>query len=736
VYDLLSIVPCVSPLFTVHQHTDGSIFLIGEHQRLAFTDQRFACVLLNVNGQRSGAQIIDDLSAKFAEHELLFVLDDLLSKGRLVDAKSSGDLALSTWCGSVDSTSLPTPASGQSIGIVHADETELPELAPALRGAGLRVCDDASVRVLIARDFLEPRLRKTLKALVAEGISVIPFKPTGRIIWLGPALCSDPPGPCWDCLQLRLERNRPVEHFLGRGLGPLALPLPPAPVVPLTRQIAASFAALAAKVALSHPARWADLRRTLTTLELPGFLQQRHPVIRRPQCPSCGDPDLERRNMEAPVEIRGALRIGNEPGGHRTVAPEETFSRCEHLISPVTGVIATFGPVKRADHPLRPVFGASYYVCPAPNEPPEMGDVFSRPAFGKGRTSAQARTSALAEAIERYAALWTGSEPHFRTTARELGQDALTPDQLLNFSERQYAERPILPTADWRHSAPQPFSETLTLDWTPCWSLTHQRRRYVPTSYAFNHVPIAPHERVCPFNPNGAAAGNCLEEAILQGFLELAERDAVALWWYNRLSVPGVDLGSFDDDYLSRVQSHYAALGWDLWALDLSQDLGLPTFAALALQRGSGRFLVGFGCHFDPLIAVERAITEVHQSYDPGSTGPAAWMLSDLEDPSFVHPNPLLPPRRRDGRAHAWPRDIGEEVHQCIARGAACGLETLVLDYSRADLVLKTVKVIVPGLRHVWRRLGPGRLYDVPVKLGRRSEPLVEGALNPLTLRV
>jgi ribosomal protein S12 methylthiotransferase accessory factor len=63
-------------------------------------------------------------------------------------------------------------------------------------------------------------------------------------------------------------------------------------------------------------------------------------------------------------------------------------------------------------------------------------------------------------------------------------------------------------------------------------------------------------------------------------------------------------------------------------------------------------------------------------------------------------------------------------------------METIVLDYSRPDLVLSTVKVVVPGLRHIWRRLGPGRLYDVPVTLGDRRQPLTEDQLNPLTLMV
>jgi ribosomal protein S12 methylthiotransferase accessory factor len=41
------------------------------------------------------------------------------------------------------------------------------------------------------------------------------------------------------------------------------------------------------------------------------------------------------------------------------------------------------------------------------------------------------------------------------------------------------------------------------------------------------------------------------------------------------------------------------------------------------------------------------------------------------------------------------------------------------------------MRVIVPGMRHFWRRLGPGRLYDVPVQMGLRKEPLSEEAMNP-----
>jgi oxazoline/thiazoline synthase len=32
----------------------------------------------------------------------------------------------------------------------------------------------------------------------------------------------------------------------------------------------------------------------------------------------------------------------------------------------------------------------------------------------------------------------------------------------------------------------------------------------------------------------------------------------------------------------------------------------------------------------------------------------------------------------------------------------------------------------VPGLRHFYIRFAPGRLYDVPVKLGHLDQPLTE----------
>jgi hypothetical protein len=39
--------------------------------------------------------------------------------------------------------------------------------------------------------------------------------------------------------------------------------------------------------------------------------------------------------------------------------------------------------------------------------------------------------------------------------------------------------------------------------------------------------------------------------------------------------------------------------------------------------------------------------------------------------------------------------------------------------------------VLAPGMRHFYKRFAPGRLYDVPVRMGLLDKPLREGELTP-----
>ena len=59
----------------------------------------------------------------------------------------------------------------------------------------------------------------------------------------------------------------------------------------------------------------------------------------------------------------------------------------------------------------------------------------------------------------------------------------------------------------------------------------------IPTAYCYYRYPQADGHNFCRGDSNGNAAGSSLEEAIVQGFMELVERDCIALWWYSHTNL-------------------------------------------------------------------------------------------------------------------------------------------------------------------------------------------------------
>ena len=107
------------------------------------------------------------------------------------------------------------------------------------------------------------------------------------------------------------------------------------------------------------------------------------------------------------------------------------------------------------------------------------------------------------------------------------------------------------------------------------------------------------------------------------------------------------------------------------------------------------------------------------------------WKTARLADCSWLAPAEDAPLRKASHYRVIETADMREDVEYCRTRVEAGGMEFLVLDQTRPDIGMPVVRVIVPGLRHFWERLAPGRLYDVPVSMGRRSRPLAEADINP-----
>ncbi len=459
--------------------------------------------------------------------------------------------------------------------------------------------------------------------------------------------------------------------------------------------------------------------------------------------------------------LESRLKAVNRDNGYRVVSPEVTLEKYGHHVSPITGAVTMLervGPAATAgsgadDGPMpMHVYIAGHNLARRHRSLAQLRGDLRNMSSGKGASDIQARASGLCEGLERYSGVYRGDEHRRRSSARRLGASAVSLESCLLFSERQYRERDASNARKSHYNfVPVPLDPDREIEWTPVWSLTRNEPRYLPTAFCYFNAPLPDGEPFCIGDSNGNAAGNTLEEAVLQGFLELVERDAVALWWYNRVQRPGVDLESFADPYLDRVRTYLRDQGRELWVIDLTSDLGIPVFAALSRETNGGeeRIVPGFGAHVDPHVALLRAVTEMNQMLSnlpeglsqPG-TGDNAddqevldWLRSaTVANQPYLLPDPAAERRGATSYPRSWSDDVAEDVRRCQALVEGQGMEMMVLDQTRPEIGLPVVKVIVPGLRHFWARYAPGRLYDVPVKLGWLPSPTSETELNPIPM--
>ena len=467
---------------------------------------------------------------------------------------------------------------------------------------------------------------------------------------------------------------------------------------------------------------------------------------RLPQCSSCGDPTL---GVPGP-DVTPVSRPRPAGTGYRIVPPEDTLSRYARLVSPLVGVVRRIDkvPVEGTDRVHVYTAGHAHHYGSGWALREDRRDH----SGGKGTTDAAARASALGESLERFSSVHRGDEHVTMARRSQLGPDALTPADLLHFSAAQYRAREA-----WNAGPGKGFQwvperyDNQVIAWSWARDLGRGGVRAVPAAYVY-HGYGGWGARYCEGDSNGLAGGNCVEEAILQGFLELVERDAVALWWYTRAPRPEARL-PMDDPWVRDMVGWLGRMERDVWALDLTTDLGIPTFATVsALRRDEGQDIVfGFGAHLDARIAQTRALAELAQMV-PHVLRPAEerrrHLLPDFEDAvrwwdeATLVGEPWLLPARHAAR---WPLppsrpggsgDLRDDVATCVERAASVGCDVLVHDLTRPDVGFPVVKVIVPGLRHFWRRLGPGRLYDVPPRLGWVERAPSEEEMNPRSVFV
>jgi ribosomal protein S12 methylthiotransferase accessory factor len=723
-----------APNFTAYVLPPDVVCLYSEDRKF-FLHGELYCALAAAIGKtgKSAPNLIGELARIFPPDNIEEALKRLIERRYVVAASPSSD---GTVTGYWASLGLPPEVAESNLAncrvrIEAIDVRGAAQLSSALTELGVNIVKRSpDLTITLVNDYLEQRLAELNKQRVSDKTPWLLVQPSGVFPLVGPLL--DPAQTaCWTCLFDRMIRNREIKGFLDRGAARAVA------VSPLANNVfgqnAIQFAAVEIAKAIASGFR-TDLRDHIASFDLLGATIAKHYVARRPQCPTCGSKKLQNpRRAPQPIENGPSPKLIMTSGGYRSVPSRTTVARFRKHVSPLTGVVKRLEPIE-ADLPMNTNFFAQHNFSAPAMSVDQLRSGLSGGSFGKGSTSEQAEASALMEAIERYSGIFQGDEIRMKRRFTDFAPgDAILANDVQLFSEAQFQARHE-PAQEDSHPIPDPIDPTASIEWSPAWSLRDQRFRYLPTGLLYFFY------RDFHTDSNGCAAGNTLQEAIVQGFLELVERDAYAIWWYNRSQRSEVDLSEFDDSYIRDIKTQFADAGRRLWVLDVTNDLGVPTYVAIMhwMKDGEENIEFGSGAHFDRRIALLRSLTELSQFLSIGLMGGASGDKSSLDGitPLRLENYPFLIPASRPSVAPKLginvPLDSArEQVEACVEIARRAGYDFLVLDQTRPDVEVPVARVIVPGLRHFYRRFGPGRLYDVPVKLGLRDRPLPESELTP-----
>ena len=742
--------PKFKDCFSVEILESDHVFLMRESGHKVLTGKPYKQLAPWLDGEHTLIDLAERLQGELSLPMIQFTLNKLENIGCITEANgASSQQTAFLYALGVNAGSALNQLEQTRVSVTTLGEIDSSGFLAALIDEGITLVEEEAgdLQLVLVDDYLQAELESINEAALASGKPWLLIKLVGYQSWIGPVFM---PGQtaCWACMAQRMRANRQVESFVLRHQGRQGSIKTSFAAMPSTMETAVNLAVteVVKFIAQGNNPR---LENQILVYDHIKMELEAHTIVKRPQCTVCGDP----RQFAKPKEITLAeTNTMSTSADLRSCPPEETFRRFKHHVSPLTGIVTGLNDMTTNSEDLMYAYAAGHYFPLVVDSVFWLRQNIKSHSGGKGTTRIQSKVSAIGEAIERYSCIHWGYEASVESRYVDLQEKAIHPNQIMNFSDQQYTNQERWNKEQTGRSyqvIPNRFDEENVVSWTPTWSLTEQTFKYIfaPLCY-YGHPDQRYFYNV--IDSNGVAAGNTFEEAMLLGFLELVERDCVALWWYNRISRPGVDLSTFKIPYLDNLQQRYETLGRELWAIDISSDLGIPAFAAFSRWKDAPTedIIYGFSAHLNPEAALMSAITEMNQCLPgvrlnvdgkdryrwPKGEAITWWQQATIENQPY-----LLPNANEDAKTYSDYTDLTlgslkENIEQCIDIVQDAGMEMLALDHTRPDIGMNVCRVIVPGMRHFWRRLGSGRLYDLPVQMGWLEQPVAEENMNPYSI--
>ena len=314
--------------------------------------------------------------------------------------------------------------------------------------------------------------------------------------------------------------------------------------------------------------------------------------------------------------------------------------------------------------------------------------------MGKGGTPDQAEASAVMELAERFSFFNFAKNPeNFFTDVYPNVKDKAISFEMI--AQSVHDESDDLP-------ASRKIFETLPLKWTWGYNLSREKEVLIPFDWFF---------AINEFN--GPSAGNCVEEALIQGICEIVERHTSSLVSQNKLMVAAIRPESVTDPLVIEMFQKYNNAGVKLYLSDFSLDTGIPTVGALAYDPVTfpalSEIVWTAGTTPDPQKALSRTLTEVAQlagDFNTNANYVASGLpkFTTLEEAGYVI-NPGKEVNISD-LPDLSSNNLKTEILNCLAALEKINMQALVINTMHDQLKIPAFYTIIPGAHFRERSLG------------------------------
>jgi YcaO-like protein with predicted kinase domain len=335
---------------------------------------------------------------------------------------------------------------------------------------------------------------------------------------------------------------------------------------------------------------------------------------------------------------------------------------------------------------------------------------------GKGTSEMAAMTSAYAEMVERLSAgMETGIRiGEYRNLYGELG-DLLSKVTLFKYvngykwthqNNIQNAVKVESFLKDYKFVPAQyeylKDSSELLRHWIPGYSLVQDKEVYVPILFV-----------KWISSTNGIAAGNTIEEAIVQGTCEIFERDAMikSLRFMNKKPCPNIDPDSIDDTTIQDILKYFRDNNIEVVIKDIGQDI-YPVHAVITFNKSISSKHIGYnmmkaGSSFNTIESLTRCFTErmqgTHFEFEASQGVIDSDIGSDKYIPIFFKGICTLD-LNRHAKGDVVKLDNKSingtkiEIGQCVDIARKLGTDLIFIDHTHPVLNFPVVRMVMPGV--------------------------------------